>query len=158
MIDKVRFARNDSDAQAIGAHLRLCDADFVPPLSTRVVIDRYAEKLADKAERFEAWVEGNLVGLVASYCDRPESGAAFVSSVSLLPARRGSGLGGKLMRDCCAYAAAAGFKRVELRVDTGNGPARLFYGRLGFRILGAEGDDIILHRPTAMFEPGTGEA
>ena len=41
-------------------------------------------KIADKAARFEAWVDGEFVGFVAAYCNDKEKLTAYITSVSVL--------------------------------------------------------------------------
>ena len=146
MTDRVQFHRNHSTADDIATHLAACDASFIPPLSLRVGIDDYAAKLARLAERFEAWKGKELGGLVAAYCNQPESGTAFISSVSVTPAYRGTGIGDQLIRACLDYAATLGYVQVELRVDAENAAARRLYARHGFKCCGGEGEEITLRR------------
>lgn len=124
--------RNRATAAEIAAHLRACDGAFVPRLSARVDLDRYAHKIAGAAERFEAWADGELVGLVAVYCNRPEGGTAFVTSVSVAPDRQGRGIASRLLACGLAGAAALGFRRVTLEVDRANTAAIGLYAKLGF--------------------------
>ena len=80
----VHIHRNRASAAEIDAHLRACDDSFAPALSRRVDIDAYASKIAARAERFEAWANDRLVGLLAAYCNDPERRVAFVTSVSVM--------------------------------------------------------------------------
>jgi hypothetical protein len=75
--------------QQLLTHLHACDADFSPALSTRVHMGRYAEKINQNAVRFEAWAAGELVGLVAMYCNDHSTGVAFITHVSVLPIWQG---------------------------------------------------------------------
>ena len=129
--------RNRADAVEVGAHLRACDTSFVPPLGGRVDVDAYAAKIVAQAERFEAWDGDRLAGLVAAYCNDPTRRIAFVTSVSVLPARQGQGLASRLLHECIANLRLAGFERVELEVDAHNAPAARLYRKLGFEPAGA---------------------
>lgn len=129
--------RNRADAAEVSAHLRACDASFVPPLGERVDLDAYAAKIVAQAERFEAWAGDSLAGLVAAYCNDPTRRIAFVTSVSVLPARQGHGLASRLLQDCIADVRRAGFERVELEVDSHNAPAARLYRKFGFEPAGA---------------------
>jgi len=128
------FAADRADAAQIAAHLAACDADFVPPLSRRVDIAAYADKLVGHAVRFEAWEGGRLVGLVAAYCNDPDGCRAFVTSVSVLRGWAGRGIAVALMERCLSHARRLGFRRVALEVDAANGPARRLYEKLGFTV------------------------
>lgn len=128
----VTYCENRATVAQVAKHLHACDADFVPPLSTRVQIDGYASKLTDRAVRFEAWAGESLIGLVAAYCDGSSGDAAFVSSVSTLASWRGQGIAGRLMRRLAAHVRAAGFSRLTLEVERGDPVACGLYERLGF--------------------------
>ncbi|HKE12142.1 MAG TPA: GNAT family N-acetyltransferase [Myxococcota bacterium] len=74
--------------------------------------------------------EGTPVGRLV--VDRSGS-AIHVVDIALLPAQRGAGLGGALLRELQEEAAAQG-RAVMLRVARTN-PALRLYGRLGFRVV-----------------------
>jgi ribosomal protein S18 acetylase RimI-like enzyme len=139
------LARNRSDRDAVETYLRACDAAFRPPLSERVDLTAYAEKIAARAERFEAWDGARLAGLVAAYCNDPERRAAFVTSVSVAPQLHGRGVASRLLGACIDHARASGFARVELEVDARNEPALALYRRHGFVPAGPQGQARSLH-------------
>lgn len=58
--------------------------------------------------------------------------------LGLTPAARGRGVGGVLMRQALATAAAAGASRLSLAVDEGNAPALKLYYRHGMQRVGAK--------------------
>lgn len=124
--------RNHAGAAEVAAHLRACDASFVPPLSERIDIDTYSAKIVDQAERFEAWTDGRLAGLVAAYCNDPARRACFVTSVSVVPDCQGRGIASRLLGACVAHARRAGFKHVELEVNHHNTAAADLYRKQGF--------------------------
>jgi ribosomal protein S18 acetylase RimI-like enzyme len=130
---------NTATAEAIAAHLLRCDQDFVPPLSTRVDIEAYADKIARRAARFEAWSDGGLVGLVAAYCNDLTSRSVFVTSVSVDQAFQGRGVAAALMDMCIEHARRQGFARVALEVDSTNTAAMRLYEQKGFSIAGISG-------------------
>lgn len=139
--------RNRAGAAEICAHLHACDASFIPALSTRVDVDSYAAKIAERAERFEAWADDRLVGLVAAYCNEPERRAAFVTSVSVIPAWHGRGLASRLLQSCIEHVRQAGFARIELEVDKQNTAAARLYRKHGFVLAASSGDSQTLHLP-----------
>jgi ribosomal protein S18 acetylase RimI-like enzyme len=145
-------------AREIAAHLAECDADFVPPLSSRLNVDEYAWKLARRATRFEAWDGDRLVGLVAAYCNDLESGQAFISSVSVLRGWGGRGIAARLVERCLAHARALGLRRVALEVDAANAPARRLYERQGFTVTRAEPPSLMMVRELAAESAGTGRS
>ena len=128
----VEFGLNRASEREIADLLRICDADFIPPLSQRVQIDHYARKIAGQAVRFEAWAGGELVGLVAAYCNDREKRLAYITSVSVRREWTGKGIAGQLMTRCIEHAQAAGMRQVSLEVAPGNASAVRLYERCGF--------------------------
>jgi [ribosomal protein S18]-alanine N-acetyltransferase len=80
-----------------------------------------------------AWLlradDGAAAGLLACQCVGDE---AELYRIGVLPARRGQGLGGWLLRRWLEHAAQAGVRRVHLEVREGNAAARRLYDRAGF--------------------------
>jgi ribosomal protein S18 acetylase RimI-like enzyme len=136
----VRYAVDEATRDAIEAHLRRADPLFVPPLSQRLDLPRYAAKLRERATSFEAWSGGELVGLVAAYLNRPEGGEGFVTSVSVESAFQGSGIADALMHNCTRRARDRGFERIALEVHASNESALALYRRNGFVSSGASGE------------------
>lgn len=135
MSSKVVYSVNRSSASEITAHLLRADAGFEPTLSSRIDIPAYAQKLHDRAVRFEAWMGEVLVGLVASYCNEADGGKAFVSNVSVWSECQGQGIGGRLMRQCIEYVRCLEVGQIELEVDKRSLPAIALYQKLGFNLL-----------------------
>ena len=128
----VEWRVNAANAALIAAHLRACDDTFVPTLSSRVDIDEYAQKLAAKSERFEAWSNGVLVGLLAVYCNDFDGRIAYITSVSVMPVWRGHGIASRLIVRCVENAVALGHTAIELEVGTRNEAAARLYEKHGF--------------------------
>ena len=68
-----------------------------------------------------------------------------VIDISLIPAARGTGIGGAILSDVIAEAGAAAAK-VSIHVEHVN-PARRLYDRLGFVAVAEEGPYIRMERP-----------
>lgn len=128
----VEYLLDKASAAEIAEHLARCDADFVPPLSGRVKINDYAQKIANNATQFEAWSGGTLIGLVAAYCNDIESGVAFVTNVSVLREWAGKGIISKLISQCIEHAKKFGMWQISLEVEDGNMPAIKLYEKYGF--------------------------
>jgi ribosomal protein S18 acetylase RimI-like enzyme len=123
---------NRASPSEIAAHLRRCDREFHPALSSRVDIDEYAAKLWAKAERFESWDGDVLVGLLAVYCNDAAERVAFVTSVSVLPEWAGRGIATALVGNCIAYCTRHGARRIGLEVACGQTSAIHLYEKFGF--------------------------
>jgi len=132
MRNLVEYLMNKTSEVDIVKHLRACDADFVPPLSGRVEVKDYAQKIASNATRFEAWSGGTLVGLVAAYCNDYESRIAYITSVSVLKAWTDKGIAARLVGKCVEHAKVLGMRQISLEVASDNTPAIRLYEKNGF--------------------------
>jgi ribosomal protein S18 acetylase RimI-like enzyme len=132
MNEQVAFSRNKSSYEQVLAHLNVCDSDFVPPLSQRLSVSAYALKLMDKAVRFEAWCDTDLVGLIALYCNDSSKSRAFITNVSVIPQWQGRGVAGLLLGHCADAMCQLLFKTIELEVDEQNSAAIGLYKKFGF--------------------------
>lgn len=128
----IDYLLNKASTAEIAEHLTRCDADFVPRLSHRVEINCYAQKIASKAMRFEAWSGDTLVGLVAAYCNDQEKRIAYLTSVSVLRAWTNNGIAARLVGQCVEYAKTSGMRQISLEVASGNTPATSLYEKIGF--------------------------
>ena len=140
---------NKASAAQIAEHLLRCDADFVPPLSGRVDIYDYSQKIASKATRLEAWSGGTLVGLVAVYCNDQESRIAYITSVSVLQAWTGKGIAACLMSQCIEHAKASGMRQISLEVAGDNAPAIKLYKKSGFEVSNTGPPSITMNFPVS---------
>ena len=136
---------NRGDPEQIAAHLRACDSSFTPRLSDRLDFSGYAQKIAEKAIRFEVWAEDQLVGLVAAYFNNTETRTAFVTNVSVLPGWQGRGIASQLVSQCIIHAERVGFWRIELEVGAQNTPAVRLYEKHGFSADVLRGPSIMMH-------------
>jgi ribosomal protein S18 acetylase RimI-like enzyme len=132
MRTELKYALNKASAQQLAELLTSCDADFIPNLSSRVVINDYAEKLSSKAMRFEVWADDLLVGLVAAYCNDQEKRIAYITSVSVKNVWMGQGIAAQLLKQCIEHAKAAGMRKISLEVASDNIPAIKLYKKCGF--------------------------
>jgi len=132
MSELVEYRLNKASESEIAEHLLCCEADFVPPLSSRVDIKDYAQKIANKATRFEAWSDCTLVGLVAAYCNDRENCIAYITSVSVLREWTSKGIAARLMTKCIESAKASCMRQVSLEVAVDNMPAIKLYKKSGF--------------------------
>ena len=130
-MSEIAYRQQAAGAAQIESHLRACDADYLPPLSSRVAIGDYAAKIAHNARTFEAWQGSRLVGLVAAYFSGTP-GTGFVTSVSVERELTGKGIAGRLLDECIEQARQAGLSRLALEVSAGSVGAQSLYRRRGF--------------------------
>lgn len=132
MIDKqIIFKYQTSLTEDIYLHLKGCDKQFSPPLSPRINILEYAEKIYNKADRFEAWLDKKLAGLVASYHDK-ETATGFVTNVSVDEHLARQGISQKLLENCIKRYQLCQCNAISLEVNHANIKAINLYKKLGF--------------------------
>ena len=136
-MNSLRITNDTADAASIENHLRECDLRFVPPLSSRVSLPDYAQKLATLADRFEAWESDRLIGLVAAYLRSSNTLEGFISSVSVCGDFEGKGLASRLMQECFDAAVAKGLNFLLLEVSQRDQQACGFYRKHGFQSIGS---------------------
>lgn len=138
------FCKNRATEEEIAAHLFLCDSRFVPPLSSRADIKEYTHKIYTNAMRFEAWAEGELIGMVAIYCDNLRQHLGYITSLSVLSKPPATGIASQLLSMGVDYLKQSGFSRVELEVDTENQKAIRLYDRHGFVVAKSDGRTLLM--------------
>ena len=128
------FSINTSNADEIYTHLIECDHSYIPPLSTRVDIKNYSNKIFCNAIRVEAFMESHLAGLVAAYLN-DENGKLnlFVTNVSVSPTCQSRGLGKCIMEKFLNHAEQLHCSHVGLEVGRLNHKAIEFYKKFDFK-------------------------
>jgi len=140
----VSYSERSATSDQIRVHLEHCDQSYQPPLSQRVHIGDYATKIAGNAETFEAWVDGHLVGLVATYFS-VDSGSGFVTSVSVDNDFTGHGIATALLTRCIERARSLRMGSIALEVFRGNNQAIRLYTKHGFVESSTEYDLMHMH-------------
>lgn len=126
------FRRNTATRMHIHAHLQACEGRFIPPLGSRVDIDAYAGKIADRAASFEAWNGKHLVGLVAAYMNDRAARRGHVTNVSVVSAQEGRGVASLLMGMCLEAAKESGMSAMTIEVSIDNPRSLDLCRRFGF--------------------------
>jgi ribosomal protein S18 acetylase RimI-like enzyme len=143
--ERLEFTVDRASTAEIARHLWECSDSFEPPLAGRVDIAAYAEKIADKAIRFEAW--DAVVGLVALVAVYDNAGfEVFVTNVSVAPSSRGTGLAQRLLQSCFDRMDISGARRYRLEVNPRSETAIRLYNRMGFVPVSQAGELISMER------------
>jgi [ribosomal protein S18]-alanine N-acetyltransferase len=126
----------DYRATDLEAMFRLDEACFAEEFQfDRKSMREFAEE-ANAIVRVAEKVGGEMVGFVIVHVERAATGQrAYVVTLDVATECRQLGLGGRLMREAEACAAAAGARWMQLHVFTGNAAAIRFYERLGYQRL-----------------------
>ncbi len=130
--ESINYLLNKATESQITEHLLRCDRDFEPQLSKRVEIKDYAQKIASKATRFEAWTDDMLIGLVAAYFDNQENRCAYITSVSVLRLWTGSGIATRLLGQSIEHAKTLSMHQIGLEVGKENASTINLYKKSGF--------------------------
>jgi len=143
----------DYRAGDLDAMFRLDEACFEEPFRfDRESMREFAEE-KNAIVRVAEKVGGEMVGFLIVHVERAATGQrAYVVTLDVAAECRQQGLGGRLMREAEACAAAAGAQWMQLHVFTGNAAAIRFYQRLGYqqlrvqrRFYGAAGLDAFVY-------------
>ena len=128
----VSYHTQRANINDLSVHLKQCDSTFIPALSSRLDIDEYARKIIDNAQTIEAWMNNDLIGVVAVYCNSHNQKTAFITNVSVKPGWQGKGIATRLLTDSILNVKKLGFAKIELEVDEKNKIAIALYSKHGF--------------------------
>jgi N-acetylglutamate synthase-like GNAT family acetyltransferase len=137
-MNNISFKINSSTAEDIKKHLEECSIHFAPALDTYVNIEEYANKIYNKAVRFEAFNDSKLIGLIAMYVDLNKK-IGFITNVSVDIEYKGKGVGSALISEVKRHAAKHNIKTIELEVYNENIKAISFYNNHNFETSGLNG-------------------
>ncbi len=127
--DSVAIRRfGDGDLDAVVALWRACDLvmPYNPP-----VADIASCRAAPHSELFVAEVEGRLVATAMAGHDGHRG---WLYYVAVEPARRGEGLGRRIVAHAETWLASLGVRKVNLIIRDTNLDVRSFYQRLGYAV------------------------
>lgn len=114
------------------------DNDFYEPLSARVDMEAFSQKLSDLSTTFVIYKDGEVAGLICSYFYDPVSKAGFITLVHTKHEYRGLHLSLHLLNAVKEYARKHGFEEITLFVSKQQTSAYQLYSRHGFNVLSEE--------------------
>jgi ribosomal protein S18 acetylase RimI-like enzyme len=137
---------NTASYEEILNHMERCDNDYSPPLSSKVDLCSYANKIHSYAVSFEAWDKdvNLLVGMINAYLNNTTTHTGFITNVSVLSNYRGMGIASALLVMCLKYAETKAFTSIELEVSPNIAPAIKLYSKAGFKAVTTKGDNLIM--------------
>ena len=121
--------------EQIYLHLKECDGNFTPPLSSRVDLLDYSRKIFQQSISFEAWQDNDLVGMLNAYLNNASNRTGFITNVSILEEYMRKGVASSLLYMCLEHARNLGFSRIKLEVSRENSVAIKLYSRAGFKVM-----------------------
>jgi len=127
--------------------LKKIDLHFIPfPLSNRVDLKLFSEKLADYAVHFSIEDDNQLIGLCCTYINDSEKKSAFISIVCLDPNYCGIGLGKRLIQECENYAKKRSYKSIASEVHIENLPSIKMFKAIGYYIEKQENESLFMKK------------
>ena len=115
------------------------DNDFYEPLSSRVNIDSFAQKLSDLSTCFLLFERDVLAGMICAYFYQQESGKGYITLTHTKKEFRGAHVAKRLLDAVRSYAKDRGFIFVDLAVYNENVSAYNLYLHYGFTPLSNNG-------------------
>lgn len=129
--DSIVYKIKQAQAEQIYKHLKECDEQFLLQLSQRTDVQKYSEKIFEKAFTLEAWADNSLVGLVAVYFNDLNN-SAFITNISVSKNFLKAGIGTELINRCIKYSRKKGMSEIILEVNSENKKAIAFYKKFCF--------------------------
>ena len=122
-----------SDWPRLDTYLRISDDWTVPPLSERVDLSLFGQKILRNgvAALAVSSASGDL-GLAAFYCNDRLNGRAFLTHFAVGPEHRRHGVGKALLDYAKSYSISQGMSSMGLEVYSRNESAKRFYCSFGF--------------------------
>jgi ribosomal protein S18 acetylase RimI-like enzyme len=119
------------------------DKYFVPPLSSRVNLEDYANKLDQYASMVLAFSEsGKLVGMIAFYNNNQSDKIAYITYLGVLPAFQGNGIANYLLKDCIWKCKDKGMNFILVETWENNDNVIHLYKKKGFKLVNKVADRI----------------
>lgn len=120
--------------EEIEAILLQFDKSFPRALSIRVdSLLEYARKLAKHAVVKAFYIDSQIIGFCAYYCNNKGSKTAFLTQLAVLERNKDSGIGSALLNDCILDCKNNQMINIECEVDYSNIVAINFYKKNGFK-------------------------
>ena len=131
----VKYKIESASYEDIYLHLVKCDANFKPPLNTRVDLEIFSKKIYESSITFEAWDNDLLIGLVSSYFNDLKNRSGYINNVSIYYDYCGAGIASILINMCIDYANKNGFIYIYLEVNRNNIKAIKLYKKFDFVVV-----------------------
>lgn len=112
--------------------LKNVDKDFPIPLSKKIKIDEYAEKLISTANVIVEKDNGKIIGMVAGYIDNSIEEISYISIVAVQKEYRGKSIAKKLLQKYIDECKEKNLKGIHLYTHKTNITALTMYKNFGF--------------------------
>ena len=109
-------------------------------------IDKYVEKISEKALIITISNCGNLQGFIAYYDNDNNKETAYLTMIAIEPDKQGMGYGKNLLHLSINNLKHKGFKKYKLEVLKNNIKAIDIYEEFGFRMIQENDDKIFMEK------------
>jgi len=141
----MEYKINTSRPQDIGLLFEKSGSSFIEGIVANQNLEEYIFKLCQKAQRYELWNNGELVGLLAIYRNEVEK-EIYITSISISEDFQGSGYGKKLFEKMLAEIGRDQIQSITLEVRGDNQKALDFYNSLNFVIKSTQNQSLTMER------------
>lgn len=130
------------DKEKIYNFLLSVDKDFPVPLSDKVNLSGYVDKLLrNNATIVCREYDGKIVGSVIGYTDNLSDNMAYISIVGVLNEYRGKGIANQLILEFLNICESKKIDAVHLYTHNTNNSAIRLYDKLGFNRMNNDNED-----------------
>ena len=120
-------------AEELLSFLKSINNDFNPPLTNKVNLCDYVDKIKKKAKLvYYRSTNDKLVGLVVMYCNNEIEFKSYISLVGVLREYRGGGIARKMLKESIDFVKKKHYRVIG--IHSNNSKAINLYKNLGFRI------------------------
>lgn len=123
-----------SNPRKLLTHLKKIDRFLPTPLSARVSLKEFAEKVISKGNVLTIEEKDEIVSAILFYANDTAEKNAYITLLGTLPEYQGKGHGNILMNAMEEKAKLNGMKKVHLDTDIINTKAIAFYSKNGYKI------------------------
>lgn len=118
----------------LGAFLETIDGDFPIPLSRKVDLREYSEKLLGRGLVAVARADGEVVGVAGGYANDEGGLRGFLSVMGASRAARGTGMAGALLGEFERLVRGRGMALLDVPTHSSNARAIAFYRKHGYAV------------------------
>lgn len=123
------------DKEILTKYLTFVDRDFPIPLSQKVNLEEYSNKVLLNGMGFAYMAEENLAGVILFYANDLVTKKAYITVLSVSSAYRKQGIAQALLTSCLQKCEAMGYQTVCLHTHKTNDGAIALYEKNGFQRL-----------------------
>ena len=119
------------------------DESLTIPLSKRVDLEQFAEKILSFGEVYAYCEEEKILGLIAFYANDKEKRIAYLTYICVNEKNRVKGMGLQMMDWMRKVCMEKGMKKIRLSTNVKNKNAQRFYENQGYQKIESSADEYV---------------